>query len=77
MNFFLGVATGSFLGGLGFDAKGGRWTFFVGSMISLSIVPVLTIFNILLSKSEAKLNIEKDSISMKETALCTSQNPIQ
>lgn len=56
----LGVATGSFLGGLGFDNMGSRWTFFVASMISLCCVPVFTILHKIIPKSDGTMDLDWD-----------------
>lgn len=61
MIFFLGVATGSFLGGIGFDGFGGRWTFFIASMISLCCVPLFTIAYKCLPKSKKIEDLDWDS----------------
>ncbi|GFQ94547.1 major facilitator superfamily domain-containing protein 6-B [Trichonephila clavata] len=50
----LGVATGSLLGGFGFDKIGGRKTFLIAACISLVCAPLLAIVNIVRRKPYRK-----------------------
>ncbi|KAF8766472.1 major facilitator superfamily domain-containing protein 6-like [Argiope bruennichi] len=50
----LGVATGSLLGGVGFDKIGGRWTFLVAATISFFCAPSLALVLFILKRLRPK-----------------------
>lgn len=68
-----GVATGSLLGGIGFDKIGGYWTFSIASIINIVSVVFFTISYLFIKRSSPKAEITGTS---SKTSPCNDNNSV-